>query len=175
MERTPLTIGLFWNHSDEGREGNEVTQNVIYLLILSCNPQLLYSRTVMTDFCHKSMPEIIIDSNSFFLGKISFKVFVKGENVETMQQNLSIKTINSFQKQVVNTLFIALIFFYYYFILFQGDISLCRNLRVLYLYDNRISQIQNLGFASNITHLYLQNNCISCIENLSSLKNLEKL
>lgn len=46
------------------------------------------------------MPEIIIDSNSFFLGKISFKVFVKGENVETMQQNLSIKTINSFQKQV---------------------------------------------------------------------------
>ncbi|KAM9199980.1 protein phosphatase 1 regulatory subunit 42 [Mergus octosetaceus] len=56
-----------------------------------------------------------------------------------------------------------------------GDISLCRNLRVLYLYDNRISQIQNLGFASNITHLYLQNNCISCIENLSSLKNLEKL
>uniref|UniRef100_U3J8N4 Protein phosphatase 1 regulatory subunit 42 n=1 Tax=Anas platyrhynchos platyrhynchos TaxID=8840 RepID=U3J8N4_ANAPP len=57
----------------------------------------------------------------------------------------------------------------------EGDISLCRNLRVLYLYDNRISQIQNLGFASNITHLYLQNNCISCIENLSSLKNLEKL
>ncbi|XP_031460733.1 protein phosphatase 1 regulatory subunit 42 isoform X1 [Phasianus colchicus] len=56
-----------------------------------------------------------------------------------------------------------------------GDISLCRNLRVLYLYDNQISQIQNLGFASHLTHLYLQNNCISKIENLSSLKNLEKL
>ncbi|XP_032298640.1 protein phosphatase 1 regulatory subunit 42 isoform X1 [Coturnix japonica] len=56
-----------------------------------------------------------------------------------------------------------------------GDISLCRNLRVLYLYDNQISQIQNLGFATHLTHLYLQNNCISCIENLSSLKNLEKL
>ncbi|POI28557.1 hypothetical protein CIB84_007693, partial [Bambusicola thoracicus] len=56
-----------------------------------------------------------------------------------------------------------------------GDISLCRNLRVLYLYDNQISQIQNLGFASHLTHLYLQNNCISCIENLSSLKKLEKL
>ncbi|KAM6141750.1 protein phosphatase 1 regulatory subunit 42 [Phoenicopterus ruber ruber] len=56
-----------------------------------------------------------------------------------------------------------------------GDLSLCKNLRVLYLYDNQISQIQNLDFASNITHLYLQNNCISCIENLSSLKNLEKL
>ncbi|KAM6375317.1 protein phosphatase 1 regulatory subunit 42 [Alca torda] len=56
-----------------------------------------------------------------------------------------------------------------------GDLSLCKNLRVLYLYDNQISQIQNLDFASNITHLYLQNNCITCIENLSSLKNLEKL
>ncbi|NWS74331.1 PPR42 phosphatase, partial [Crotophaga sulcirostris] len=56
-----------------------------------------------------------------------------------------------------------------------GDLSLCKNLRVLYLYDNQISQIQNLDFASNITHLYLQNNCISRIENLSSLKNLEKL
>ncbi|KFO91326.1 Protein phosphatase 1 regulatory subunit 42, partial [Buceros rhinoceros silvestris] len=56
-----------------------------------------------------------------------------------------------------------------------GELSLCRNLRVLYLYDNRIKQIQNLGFASNITHLYLQNNCISHIENLSPLKNLEVL
>ncbi|NWV01177.1 PPR42 phosphatase, partial [Upupa epops] len=56
-----------------------------------------------------------------------------------------------------------------------GDLSVCKNLRVLYLYDNRIRQIQNLGFASNVTHLYLQNNCIACIENLSALKNLEKL
>ncbi|NXH39752.1 PPR42 phosphatase, partial [Dicaeum eximium] len=56
-----------------------------------------------------------------------------------------------------------------------GDISFCKNLRVLYLYDNHINQIQNLDFASNITHLYLQNNRISSIENLSSLKKLEKL
>ncbi|XP_025932807.1 protein phosphatase 1 regulatory subunit 42 isoform X11 [Apteryx rowi] len=61
------------------------------------------------------------------------------------------------------------------FQIIQGDLSLCRNLRVLYLYDNQISQIQNLDFATNLTHLYLQNNCISCIENLSSLKHLEKL
>ncbi|NXY82565.1 PPR42 phosphatase, partial [Alcedo cyanopectus] len=56
-----------------------------------------------------------------------------------------------------------------------GDLSLCKNLRVLYLYDNQISQIQNLDFASNITHLYLQNNCILRMENLSPLKKLEKL
>ncbi|KAI5255447.1 protein phosphatase 1 regulatory subunit 42 isoform X1 [Manis pentadactyla] len=55
------------------------------------------------------------------------------------------------------------------------DLSLCKNLSVLYLYDNRISQISNLNYATNLTHLYLQNNCISCIENLSSLKKLEKL
>ncbi|KAM6216533.1 protein phosphatase 1 regulatory subunit 42 [Rhynchocyon petersi] len=55
------------------------------------------------------------------------------------------------------------------------DLSVCKNLSVLYLYDNRISQIANLNFATNLTHLYLQNNCISCIENLKSLKKLEKL
>uniref|UniRef100_A0A672K9Q7 Protein phosphatase 1, regulatory subunit 42 n=1 Tax=Sinocyclocheilus grahami TaxID=75366 RepID=A0A672K9Q7_SINGR len=51
----------------------------------------------------------------------------------------------------------------------------CRNLTVLYLYDNQISQICNLGFASNLTHLYMQNNNISCIENLSFLDKLSKL
>ncbi|XP_029447277.1 LOW QUALITY PROTEIN: protein phosphatase 1 regulatory subunit 42 [Rhinatrema bivittatum] len=55
------------------------------------------------------------------------------------------------------------------------DLSLCKNLSVLYLYDNCMSQIRNLGFASNLTHLYLQNNCISCIENLTNLKKLQKL
>ncbi|XP_069846970.1 protein phosphatase 1 regulatory subunit 42 [Dipodomys merriami] len=55
------------------------------------------------------------------------------------------------------------------------DLSHCKNLSVLYLYDNRISQITNLNYATNLTHLYLQNNCISCIENLTSLKKLEKL
>ncbi|XP_016008420.2 protein phosphatase 1 regulatory subunit 42 isoform X1 [Rousettus aegyptiacus] len=55
------------------------------------------------------------------------------------------------------------------------NLSLCKNLSVLYLYDNRISQITNLNFATNLTHLYLQNNYISCIENLRSLKKLEKL
>uniref|UniRef100_A0A8D0G5Y3 Protein phosphatase 1 regulatory subunit 42 n=1 Tax=Sphenodon punctatus TaxID=8508 RepID=A0A8D0G5Y3_SPHPU len=55
------------------------------------------------------------------------------------------------------------------------DLSLCRNLNVLYLYDNQIRQIHNLNFASNLTHLYLQNNCILCIENLTSLTKLEKL
>ncbi|KYO26003.1 protein phosphatase 1 regulatory subunit 42 [Alligator mississippiensis] len=56
-----------------------------------------------------------------------------------------------------------------------GDLSLCRNLNVLYLYDNQIRQIHNLDFASNLKHLYLQNNCISRVENLISLKKLEKL
>lgn len=55
------------------------------------------------------------------------------------------------------------------------DLSLCKNLNVLYLYDNQIRQIHNLDFASNLRHLYLQNNCISRIENLSSLTKLEKL
>ncbi|XP_056679985.1 protein phosphatase 1 regulatory subunit 42 isoform X4 [Monodelphis domestica] len=55
------------------------------------------------------------------------------------------------------------------------DLSVCKNLSVLYLYDNNISQINNLSFATNLTHLYLQNNSISCMENLRSLRKLEKL
>ncbi|XP_060756812.1 protein phosphatase 1 regulatory subunit 42 [Neoarius graeffei] len=55
------------------------------------------------------------------------------------------------------------------------DLSMCRNLTVLYLYDNQITHICNLNFASNLTHLYLQNNKITHIENLSCLKKLSKL
>ncbi|KAG9283388.1 protein phosphatase 1 regulatory subunit 42 isoform X1 [Astyanax mexicanus] len=55
------------------------------------------------------------------------------------------------------------------------DLSMCRNLTVLYLYDNQITQICNLSFAANLTHLYLQNNQITHIENLSCLQSLSKL
>ncbi|KAK6299657.1 hypothetical protein J4Q44_G00296900 [Coregonus suidteri] len=55
------------------------------------------------------------------------------------------------------------------------DLSMCRNLTVLYLYDNKITQICNLGFASNLTHLYIQNNNITHIDNLSNLQKLSKL
>ncbi|XP_029935429.1 protein phosphatase 1 regulatory subunit 42 [Myripristis murdjan] len=56
-----------------------------------------------------------------------------------------------------------------------GDLSMCGNLTVLYLYDNHITHICNLGFASNLTHLYMQNNNITCIENLFNLQKLSKL
>ncbi|CAL8292390.1 unnamed protein product [Lota lota] len=55
------------------------------------------------------------------------------------------------------------------------DLSMCRNLTVLYLYDNQITRTSNLGFASKLTHLYMQNNNISHIEDLSSLQHLSKL
>ncbi|XP_072427597.1 protein phosphatase 1 regulatory subunit 42 isoform X4 [Chiloscyllium punctatum] len=55
------------------------------------------------------------------------------------------------------------------------NLSICKNLSVLYLYDNNITQIHNLDFAINLTHLYLQNNNITHIANLSSLQNLTKL
>ncbi|CAG5895925.1 protein phosphatase 1 regulatory subunit 42 isoform 1-T3 [Menidia menidia] len=56
-----------------------------------------------------------------------------------------------------------------------GDISICRNLAVLYLYDNQIRYIFNLGFASNLTHLYMQKNSITHIDNLYNLPKLSKL
>lgn len=57
----------------------------------------------------------------------------------------------------------------------QDDLSMCRNLTVLYLYDNQMTRICNLNFASNLTHLYMQNNKITHIENLSCLHKLSKL
>lgn len=52
---------------------------------------------------------------------------------------------------------------------------MCRNLTVLYLYDNQITWIRNLDFASNLTHLYIQNNNITHIDNLHGLQKLSKL
>ncbi|ELU18264.1 hypothetical protein CAPTEDRAFT_90529 [Capitella teleta] len=55
------------------------------------------------------------------------------------------------------------------------DLSSCRNLTVLYLYDNKLSHIPNLNQNFNLTHLYLQNNFISKMESLSGLPKLSKL
>ncbi|KAK3706343.1 hypothetical protein QZH41_018676, partial [Actinostola sp. cb2023] len=55
------------------------------------------------------------------------------------------------------------------------NLSTCKNLSVLYLYDNQISRVSNLGFAANLTHLYLQNNKLTRIEGLDSCKRLSKL
>ncbi|XP_064617270.1 protein phosphatase 1 regulatory subunit 42-like isoform X2 [Liolophura sinensis] len=55
------------------------------------------------------------------------------------------------------------------------ELGLCRNLTVLYLYDNQLTSMPLLTQNQNLTHLYLQNNNISHIENLSSLRRLTKL
>ncbi|KAL2085175.1 hypothetical protein ACEWY4_018495 [Coilia grayii] len=55
------------------------------------------------------------------------------------------------------------------------DLSMCRNLSVLYLYDNQIKHLSKLACASNLTHLYMQNNNITCLEDLSALTKLTKL
>ncbi|KAJ3213167.1 hypothetical protein HDU67_003220 [Dinochytrium kinnereticum] len=46
------------------------------------------------------------------------------------------------------------------------NLTMCRNLSVLYLYDNRITAIVGLECCKNLTRLYLQNNQIEEIEGL---------
>lgn len=58
---------------------------------------------------------------------------------------------------------------------FQGDLSLCGNLKVLYLHNNNIKAITNCDGLVNLTHLYLQWNNIRCIQNINNLQNLRKL
>lgn len=58
---------------------------------------------------------------------------------------------------------------------FQSALDECVNLEVLYLYDNELKLIENLGPLSKLTHLYLQDNQISAISNIGHLTKLEKL
>jgi len=58
----------------------------------------------------------------------------------------------------------------------QGDEFIaCRNLIVLYLYDNTLTKMPLLDRNVNLSHLYLQNNRIERIEGLDSLVRLTKL
>jgi protein phosphatase 1 regulatory subunit 42 len=50
----------------------------------------------------------------------------------------------------------------------------CKNIKVLYLYDNQIEVIENLDFAAQLQYLYLQNNQIRDIPSLL-MPNLTKL
>ena len=54
------------------------------------------------------------------------------------------------------------------------NLSLCTNLKVLYLYDNQIEEIQNLEFATIVQYLLLQNNKIKEIPHLP-MPSLRKL
>lgn len=51
---------------------------------------------------------------------------------------------------------------------------MCGNLKVLYLYDNKITSMENIQ-APLLTHLYLQNNEITTMCNLGHLPRLAKL
>ncbi|KAF6020576.1 PPP1R42 [Bugula neritina] len=55
------------------------------------------------------------------------------------------------------------------------DLSLCKNLSVLYLYDNKISKIPDLTQNYCLTHLYLHNNHLTEMSNLNLLRKLTKL
>ncbi|XP_052255733.1 protein phosphatase 1 regulatory subunit 42-like isoform X1 [Dreissena polymorpha] len=55
------------------------------------------------------------------------------------------------------------------------DLSLCRNLSVLYLYDNQLTCIPNMNQNQHLTMLYLQNNQISRIDGLAHLNRITKL
>ncbi|KAJ1547801.1 Leucine-rich repeat-containing protein 43 [Cladochytrium tenue] len=48
------------------------------------------------------------------------------------------------------------------------NLTACRNLSVLYLYDNRITTIEGLECCKNLSRLYLQNNLIESIQGLDS-------
>lgn len=66
------------------------------------------------------------------------------------------------------------VFFFFSFTPQQADLG-GPHLKVIYLHNNRIKEIQNLNKLSQLTHLYLQWNNIEKIDNINELKNLRKL
>ena len=55
------------------------------------------------------------------------------------------------------------------------DIGRLRQLKVLYLYDNKLKSAETLSHAVNLTHVYLMNNQLTTTKGFSKLRNLEKL
>lgn len=57
----------------------------------------------------------------------------------------------------------------------QDYATACPNLRVLYLFENSIEDLDGLEACPLLTHLYLQNNKLSSMSGVFPLKNLTKL
>ena len=54
-------------------------------------------------------------------------------------------------------------------------ITLCSNLRVLYVYENRLTTLRGLGGLQRLTHLYAQENHIESLDDFEAPPNLEQL
>lgn len=55
------------------------------------------------------------------------------------------------------------------------QISKLKNLKVLYLYDNKLESAETLYYAQSLSHVYLMNNELRSTRGFSKLRNLEKL
>lgn len=138
-----------------------------------CSHALFFIQTVVAAIMVRLTTELIAKSRNRVNRKrglssqeylrIVTHLHLSNNNIEDIVSMRYLNAVLSF------IFYVCLIFF------FQGDISDCRNLAVLYLYDNQITHIRNLDFASNLTHLFLQNNNITHIENLFNLQKLSKL
>jgi hypothetical protein len=59
-----------------------------------------------------------------------------------------------------------------------GDVAavtLCKNLRVLYVYENRLTSLRGLGGLDRLTHLYAQENRIESLHDFEAPPNLQQL
>ena len=57
----------------------------------------------------------------------------------------------------------------------MGCASSCRSLQVIYLQDNQLPRIPNMGGCSLLTELHLQNNALDRLDILHLLPSLQKL
>ena len=90
----------------------------------------------------------------------------KGEEDEHFMNRITHLSLNN--KNITKIVIIIIV------ITVQEGLESCPNLEALYLYDNQITEIDNLVF-KKLTNLYLQNNLLTSTKGLGTLYNLTKL
>ena len=110
----------------------------------------------------------------------SFSVLSSGLNLEVAAEELILKGARKkpVGGQTMTTFYNSITHLHFQNKRLLNDvaaITLCANLRVLYVYENRLTTLRGLGALQRLTHLYAQDNEIESLEDFEAPPMLEQL
>ena len=110
----------------------------------------------------------------------SFSVLSSGISLEVAAEELILKGARKkpVGGQTMETFYKSITHLHFANQRLLGDvaaITLCSNLRVLYVYENRLTTLRGLGALQNLTHLYAQENLIETLDDFEAPPNLLQL
>lgn len=95
-----------------------------------------------------------------FLGRITH-LSLNGKGLSRVVRNLSSSASHAFLTERPSPV--------------QDYLAHCPNVRVLYLFENRLTGLEGLEACPLVTHLYLQNNSLTDTDGMAALTHLTKL